>query len=89
MTWGNNITAEQRETFQYLTHTRNKDLIPAAVRRASLYLIAARRIIDDAGALSCFPKEIVKMIAMQLWATRKEPIWIQALSESEQRGELG
>ena len=71
---------------KYLTQTRNKILIPAAVRRASLYLIAARRVIADAGVLAIFPKEIVRMIAMEVWATRKEPIWINALSESERTG---
>ena len=76
-------------TIEYLTRTRNAVLIPAAVRRASLYLIAARSNIADAGTLAIFPKEIVKMIAMEVWATRKEPIWINALTESERTGESG
>ena len=81
------LASESIRTIKYLTETRNKILIPAAVRRASLYLIAARRRTNsDAGALACFPKEIVKMIAMKVWTTRKDPIWIQALSESEQTG---
>jgi hypothetical protein len=75
-------------TMKYLTETRNQILIPAAVRRASLSLIAARRSIADAGNLAMFPKEIVKMIAIEVWATRKEPIWINALTESERTGEL-
>jgi hypothetical protein len=47
----------------------------------ALYLIAARRVtpIADAGILSIFPKEIVKMIAMAVYATRKDPAWIKAV----------
>ena len=77
---------ELKATIKYLTQTRNEILIPTVVRRASLYLIAARRNIADAGNLAIFPKEIVKMIAMQVWATRKEPIWINAHTESERTG---
>ena len=76
-------------TIEYLTETRNKILIPAAVRCAALFLIAARRNITDAGNLAIFPKEIVKMIAMEVWATRKEPIWINALTEFKRTGESG
>ena len=74
---------------QYLTKTLNKILVPAAVRRASLCLIAARNNIADAGTLATFPKEIVKMIAMEVYGTRNEPIWLNALSESERTGESG
>ena len=82
------IYPKTEATIEYLTKTRNKVLIPATVRQASLYLIAARRAtpIADSGALAIFPKEIVRMIAIEVWATRKDPIWIQALSESEQTG---
>ena len=83
------VASELQATIEYLTETRNKILIPAAVRRASLSLIAARRNITDAGNLAAFQKEIVRMIAMEVWATRKEPIWINALSESERTGESG
>ena len=87
--WNRKISFELIPTVKYITETRNKILIPAAVRRASLCLIAARYNISTAGALACFPKEIVKMIAMEVWATRKEPIWINALPESERTGEAG
>ena len=80
------ISPEAKESIQYLVETRNAILIPEAVRRASLCLIAARRTIASAGALSILPKEIVKMIAIQVWATRKEPIWLNALTESERTG---
>lgn len=66
---------------------RNAVLIPAAVRRASLSLIAARRSIEDAGDFDVFPKEIVKKIALEVWATRKDPKWMEALSEAERMGE--
>lgn len=89
--WSNDaeINPELESTIEYLTKTRNRLLIPAAVRRASLYLVASRCILTGAGDLAIFPKEIVKMIAMQVWATRKDPIWIEALSESERTGKLG
>jgi hypothetical protein len=79
---GNDIAPESVATIQYLTKTRNAVLIPAAARRASLYLIAARRAtpIADSGALAIFPKEIVKMIAMEVWVTRKDPAWIRSVS---------
>ena len=80
------IAAELKATIKHFTKTRNKILIPAAVRRASLCLLAARRNIIDAGNLAIFPKEIVKMIAMEVWATRREPIWINALTELERTG---
>jgi hypothetical protein len=79
--YGNNIAPESEAPIQYLTWTRNRVLIPAAARHASLYLIAARRAtpIADAGILAIFPKEIVRMIAMAVWATRKDPKWIEAV----------
>ena len=91
MTWliTYNIAPKFQKTIQYLTRTCNESLIPAAVCRASLSLITARRNITDAGNLAVFPKEIVKMIAMEVWATRKDPIWIDALTESERTGESG
>ena len=72
-------------TIEYLTQTRNKVLVPAAARRASLYLITARRAmpVADAGDFAIFPKEIVRMIAMAVWATRKDPAWIEAVSIDE------
>jgi hypothetical protein len=75
------IAPESMVTIEYLTQTRNAILIPAATRRASLYLIAARRAtpIADAGHLAIFPKEIVRLIAMAVWATRKDPKWIEAV----------
>ena len=82
----NRIASELRATINYLTKTRNKFMIPTAARRASLFLIAARRNITDSGNLAIFPKEIVKMIAMELYATRKDPIWINTLTESERTG---
>jgi hypothetical protein len=84
--WSNKLAPEARAVIKYLTETRNKILIPAAVRCASLSLIAARRNIADAGNFAIFPKEIVKMIAMEVYATRKDPIWINALTESERTG---
>jgi hypothetical protein len=83
--YNNNIGPELMATIHYLTQTRNAILIPAATRRASLYLIAARRAtpISDAGDFAIFPKEIVRLIAMAVWATRKDPKWIEAVSSDE------
>ena len=61
--------------------SRNRHLIPAVVRRASLYLIAARKNVATAGFLGWFPKEIVRMIAIKVWASRIDPLWLQALPE--------
>jgi hypothetical protein len=78
---GVNIGPDLLATIEYLTETRNDVLIPAAARRASLYLIATRRAtpITDAGHFAIFPKEIVRLIAMAVWATRKDPKWIEAI----------
>ena len=79
-------SAASQATIEYLTETRNKVLIPAAIRRASFHLIAALGSNTGAGTLAGFPKEIVRIIAVKVWATRKDPIWINALTESERTG---
>ena len=76
-------------TIDYLTTTRNGKLVPAAVRRASLCLISARCTIAGAGDFSVLPKEIVRMIAIEVWASRKDPRWLETLSESERKGRMG
>ena len=60
---------------------RNKEQIPAAVRRAALLLIGIRRSTDfeGMGDFAVFPKDIVRLIAQTVWATRRDPVWIQAL----------
>ena len=60
---------------------RNKDLVPAAVRRAALFLIGIRRSTDfeEMGDFSVFPIDIVRLIAQKIWATRRDPAWIQAV----------
>ena len=60
---------------------RNKELIPAAVRRAALLLIGIRRSTDfeGMGDFAVFPKDIVRLIAQTVYATRRDPLWIQAL----------
>ena len=89
VTFGTGMADESRATIDHLSQTRNEILIPAAVQKISFLLIAARCSPIGAGDFSVFPKEIVKMIAMQVWATRKDPIWIQALSVFERTGEMG
>ena len=85
----NSIAPESEAVIDYLTETRNSTLIPTAVRRASLSMIAARRTIASAGILKCLPKEIVKMIATKVWETRKDPVWLEILSETERKGKSG
>ena len=60
---------------------RNKELIPTAVRRAALLLIGIRQSteIEGMGDFAVFPKDIVRLIAQAVWATRRDPIWIRAL----------
>ena len=88
---GSHVDAELLARIEYLTETRNEILIPAAVRRASLLLVGTRRSLplSGAGMFSMMPKEIVKMVAMKVWASRRDPIWIQTLSHSQQTGESG
>jgi hypothetical protein len=61
--------------------SRNKNLIPAAVRRAALFLIGICRSTnyEGMGDFAVFPTEIIRMLAQAVWATRRDPIWIQAL----------
>ena len=65
-----------------LTRKRNKYLIPRAVRRAALLLIGIRLSNDfeGMGAFAVCPKEIVKMISMEVWATRMDLNWIDAVT---------
>ena len=74
--------AELEASIKYLTGTRNKILIPAAVRRVSLLLVGIRRSLPLSGAemFLMMPKEIVKM-------SRRDQIWIQTISHSQQTGE--
>ena len=60
---------------------RNRIDIPIAARRSALYLIGVTRSTnyDGMGLMAVFPKEIVEISAKEVWATRKDPVWIQAL----------
>ena len=81
----NAYVSELTLTIEYLVEFRNAIIIPAAVCRASLYLIAIRQSAnyDGMGTIGILPKEIVKMIAMEVFATRKDPVWIEAVSDAE------
>ena len=86
---GNGFSPESISIIKHLTQLRNQMSIPNAVRSASLCLIAARRrTISGAGDFEIIPIEIVKMIARQVWDTRKDPIWIEALSAAEPTAKL-
>ena len=60
---------------------RNNDRIPAVAAQAACFLIGIRRGTNYAGMgdFCVFPKEIVKMIALQVWATRSDPVWLELL----------
>lgn len=79
VSWDDSYHAPESEaSIKSDTTRRNARVIPFVVRRASLFLIAARLRPTDMGTLGIFPKEIVKMIAIEVWATRTEPDWISA-----------
>ena len=82
---GNAIADEKKEMIQYLSATRNEILIPNAVRSAALFLIVIRRASDleGMGYFAVIDKNIVRMIAMEVWATRRDPIWIDALPDED------
>ena len=71
----------ERDTIDALL-LRNKEEIPAAVRRAALFIIGVCQStnFDGMGDFAIFPKDVVSLIAQAVWATRKDPIWIEALS---------
>ena len=60
---------------------RNKNLIPAAVRRAALMLIGicGSNNYEGMGKFATFPKDVLRLLAQAVWATRRDPVWIQAL----------
>ena len=60
---------------------RKQEHIPEAVRRTALLLIGIRRSTDfeGMGDFAIFPKDIVRLIAQTVWATRRDPMWIKAL----------
>ena len=73
------------ETVRYLTRTRNRVLIPAAVRRASLCVVTAR-LSTNAGPSYFFffcPKDVLRLIAnIQVLATWNDSLWIQTVEET-------
>ena len=72
------------ETVRYLTRTRNRVLIPAAVRRASLCVVTAR-LSTNAGPSFFFfcPKDVLRLIVnIQVFGTRNDSLWIQTVEET-------
>ena len=72
---------------EFYGRVRNKVLIPNMVKSAALSLIAARNSAtsEEMGILATLPKEVVKMIAMRVWISRSNPVWIQSFPA----GDLG
>ena len=61
---------------------RNRELIPDAVRRAALLLVGVCRSstnYEGMGDFAIVPRDVVKLIAKEVWATRTDPIWMWAL----------
>ena len=46
----------------------------AAARRAALFIIARY----GEGDLEVFPRDIIRLIANEVWKTREDPIWMEA-----------
>ena len=57
--------------------SRNKTAVPDAVRRSALFLIGICRSTNfkGMGEFAILPKEVVRLIAMAVWATRRSPKW--------------
>ena len=68
-------------TLTHLAFTRNAKTIPGIVQKATLYLIAIRGTsnLEGMGMISCLPKDVVKMVAVEVWATRRDREWIAAV----------
>ena len=75
------LSPELQGNLEFLANSRNRVLIPDVVREAALLLILARRSSnsDDMGTLAALPKDVVRLIAMRVWATNKDPKWIEAV----------
>ena len=80
-----NIARESEATIKYLTETRNKTLIPAAARRASLFLIAARCAtpIADAGNFAIFPQRDCSLDCHGRVGDPNDPKWIDGTSSAK------
>ena len=50
----------------------------AAARRAALYIIARY----GEGDLAVFPRDMIKLIAKEVWKTRLDDVWLDASEES-------
>ena len=73
----------------YLVKVRNFLLIPAAVHRTTLFLIGISRTQppEGRGLLIYTAKEIVKAIALQVYASRYDPIWIRTVPAEQKRAD--
>lgn len=89
--WNNFVSPVLQERVNFLCKRRNKCFIPEIVRRAALSLVLARRSADfnDMGIFRTCPKEIVKFIAQEVWATRTDPAWIAVVADEEESEDSG
>ena len=51
----------------------------AAARRAALFVIARY----GEGDLVIFPRDMIRLIANEVWKTREDPIWLDASEQSD------
>ena len=50
------------------------EIMRDAARRAALFIIARY----GEGDLAVFPRDLIKLIANEVWKTREDPIWMDA-----------
>ena len=50
------------------------EIMRAAARRAALFVIARY----GEGDLAVFPRDLIKLLANEVWKTREDPIWMEA-----------
>ena len=46
----------------------------AAARRAALFIVASY----GEGDVAAFPRDLIRLIAKEVWKTREDPIWMDA-----------
>ena len=51
------------------------EMMLAAARRAALFIIARY----GEGDLAAFPQDMIRLIAKEVWKTREDPIWLNAI----------
>ena len=86
---GNSDLPEQFQQAIHSNHTAVQKLLSdisiyyrkrAAARRAALFIIARY----GEGDVAVFPRDMIRLIAKEVWKTREDPLWLDAIEESNQ-----